>query len=383
LKSLIAWLGIAQIISWGSLFYAIGVLGPAMRADLGVGELYLFSAFTGGLFLSGAFSPLAGRLIDRRGGRFVLSVGSLLAAASMFILATAQAALVMVAGWLLAGIAMAAALYDPAFATLSQHTGTKYRRAVTALTLFGGFASTVFWPLSQGLMDLWGWRATFALYGGLHLVVCFPVHRRIVPRYTPVETEGTRAKSPSSLPFADSRLKWLAACFALISFVVGVIAVHMINLVTSAGIGTGEAVTISMMMGPAQVAGRIVEISFWRNLKPITVGYIAMVLMLGAMAMLIGMTNLVGAVVFVVAYGFSNGLLTIVRGTIPADLFGRESLGELLGYLSRASIVARAAAPAAYSGFLAAGLGRTGALAIVMASALLALGAYARGTRNS
>jgi len=342
MKALVAGLGIAQIISWGSLFYAIGVLGPAMRIDLGVGELYLFGAFTGGLFLSGAFAPLSGRLIDRHGGRLVLSAGTLLGAASMFLLAIAAHPLVMVAGWLLAGIAMAACLYDPAFATLSQHTGTSYRRAVTALTLFGGFASTVFWPLSQWLLEWWGWRYTFAFYGALHLAVCLPIHYRLVPLRAP---RGDARPGPAH----DRPI----------------------------------AMTVSMMVGPAQVAGRIVELWFGRNVSAISVGYCALALMIASLAMLIGINGMgIAAIAFVVAYGFGNGVLTIVRGTIPGDLFGRESLGELLGYLSRASIVARAAAPAAFSGLLALGLGRSQAIGVVLVSAVLAVGAYFFGTRK-
>src|SRR5205085_5281378 len=137
---LVTALGIAQIVSWGTLFYAIGVLGPAMRRDLGVSELFLFGVFSAALLVSGTLAPLMGRLIDRRGGRFVLSLGSVLGATACALLAAAPNAAVMAAGWLVAGAALAACLYDPAFATLSQHAGPRYRRALTALTLFGRFA---------------------------------------------------------------------------------------------------------------------------------------------------------------------------------------------------------------------------------------------------
>ena len=178
-------LGVAQIISWGSLFYTIAVLGGAMREELGVSDVLLFGSFTAGLFLSGMVSPVVGRQIDTRGGRRVLAAGSLLGAVASIALATCQGPLTMLAGWLLAGAAMGACLYDPAFATLHQISGTSYRRAVTALTLFGGFASTVFWPLSQYLLDVVGWRYTFAVYAGLHLFVCLPLHLLLVPKVTP------------------------------------------------------------------------------------------------------------------------------------------------------------------------------------------------------
>jgi hypothetical protein len=145
LGRLICALGVAQIISWGSLFYAIAVLGESMRAELGISGTSLFGAFTFGLVCSGLASPIAGRVIDTRGGWLVLSAGSVLSALAMAILSQAHGLVALFAGWGLAGVAMAACLYDPAFATLHQLTGQAYRRSVTALTLFGGFASTVFW----------------------------------------------------------------------------------------------------------------------------------------------------------------------------------------------------------------------------------------------
>src|SRR5204862_7985862 len=129
--------------------------------------------------------PRMGPPIAKRGGRFVLSLGTVLAAISMATLALAPNAAVMVVGWLIGGAAMAACLYDPAFATLSQHTGARYRKAVTALTLFGGFASTVFWPLSLLLLEAWGWRATWAIYAGLHLALCLTIHLAFIPAFRP------------------------------------------------------------------------------------------------------------------------------------------------------------------------------------------------------
>src|SRR5688500_10356252 len=143
-------LGVAQVVSWGSLFYSIGVLGPAMSRDVGVSEVYLFGAFTAGLLVSGAAAPFSGSLVDRRGGRFVLAIGSVLGAVAMGVLALATHPATLLFGWLVAGAAMSACLYDTAFATLSQHmSAAAYRRSVTVLTILGGFASTVFWPLSR------------------------------------------------------------------------------------------------------------------------------------------------------------------------------------------------------------------------------------------
>ena len=176
-------LGIAQIISWGALYYAIAVLGASIGADLGLSPAHVFGAYSTGLLLSGLTAPVAGRAIDRWSGRIVLTIGSLVAALALFWLSRVSSALEYYLAWCVGGVAMGLTLYDPAFATLSQHFGTSYRKALTALTLFGGFASTVFWPLAQfGLVHL-GWRDTLAAFALLELAVCLPLHWWLIPAH--------------------------------------------------------------------------------------------------------------------------------------------------------------------------------------------------------
>lgn len=382
---LVVGLGIAQIVSWGSLYYAISVLGPAMRAEVGVSELFLFGAFTAGLLVSGALAPAAGRLIDRKGGRFVLSGGSLLGALSMMVLAAATNAVVLVLGWLIAGAAMAATLYDPAFATLSQHAGDRYRRTVTALTLLGGFASTVFWPFSLLLLDAWGWRVAFAAYAGIHLLVCLPIHAFVVPRYSPAARAGQPHSPPSerSPAFGDPALPWLNASFAIASFVVGVIAVRMVELLTGIGLTSAQAVAASALMGPMQVAGRIFEMRYLTRVRATTVGAVSFMLIAASIVLLVAASGSMAlAIAFVVFYGCGNGIFTIVKGAAPAEMYGSRGLGELLGYLSRASLFARALAPGAYSLLLTAGFGQglaLSALALVLLAGLACYGTAARG----
>jgi predicted MFS family arabinose efflux permease len=383
---LVASLGIAQIVSWGTLFYAIGVLGPAMRADLGASELFLFGSFTAGLLVSGTLAPIAGRLIDARGGRFVLSLGSGAGFIAMAILAVAPNPAVMAAGWLVAGAAMSSCLYDPAFATLSQHAGSRYRSAVTALTLFGGFASTVFWPVSHLLLQAWGWREAFGIYAALHLCVCLPIHLR-VPRHAQIpHPDGLDTPRPAShsSAFSDPRLRWLTASFALVAFIVGVVAIHMIELLTSAGLTAAQAVTVAMLVGPMQVAGRIVVFAFAGRVRVTRLGVTAFTLILLSLVALISVNGFgAAAILFVTVYGAGNGVLTIVRGTTPAELFGRDGLGSVLGHLSRAGLYSTAIAPAAYSMLLTLGLTRTSAVTTLMAVALGAMGSYAIAVRSA
>jgi predicted MFS family arabinose efflux permease len=381
--ALISALGLAQIISWGSLFYAIGVLGAPMRAELGVSELHLFGAFTAGLLIAGALAPWTGGVIDRFGGRRVLSAGSAAGGVAMLLLALSPNAWVMTAGWLVAGAAMSACLYDPAFATLSQHLGERYRRGVTVLTLWGGFASTVFWPLSQLLLEAFGWRAAWAIYAALHLGACLPIHLLMVPP-RPRDTSAPQvAATPAPMRPADARLRAMAASFAMATFVFGVIAVHLVNLLTAAHVTSREAVVIAMLVGPMQVAGRLAELLFARRIRAVHVGFVSfglMVLAIAALRLVDGAG--IAALVFVLAYGWGNGLLTIVKGTAPAEVYGREGLGGLLGYLGRASQFAKAVAPASYPALLAIGLTRASALLALCILAAAGWGLYAWSVRT-
>jgi predicted MFS family arabinose efflux permease len=342
-------LGVAQIISWGTLFYTIAVLGGAMRRDLGVSDIFLFGSFTAGLFLSGVVSPLVGRTIDARGGGRVLAAGSILGAIATAALATAQGPWTMLAGWLLAGVAMSACLYDPAFATLHQISGTAYRRAVTALTLFGGFASTVFWPLSQYLLDEIGWREAFGVYAGLHLFVCLPVHLLLVPRMPAVHATAAAPAAPAEVRAGDRAVfGWLAAALALAAFMGTAMAAHVIDLLTATGLTARDAVLVGSLIGPMQVAGRVMEFAFGRNMRALAVGTLAFALMAASLALFTQVRGVwIVALAFAMIYGWSNGVMTIVRGTVPAELFGPRGYGALLGRLARPQFILKSSAPLA------------------------------------
>jgi hypothetical protein len=280
---------------------------------------------------------------------------------------------------------MAACLYDPAFATLHRLTGAAYRRAVTALTLFGGFASTVFWPASQWLLDAAGWRAALWVYAGLHLAICLPLHLRVPPHRAgtdressvAVHTEATASESEPPAPAGRGAFRWLAASFARAALLSAALSVHLITLLKGAGLGAREAVLASALIGPMQVAGRVAEFFFMRRVSPLAVGTFAFVLMVAGMICLALVAHLPAvAVLFAVVYGWSNGVMTIVRGTVPAVLFGHRNYGALLGSLALPSFVAKALAPLAFALVLAPALPPEAASSALFGAALLASAAY-------
>ncbi len=374
-------LGIAQIVSWGTLFYTIAVLGSAMRADTGVGELWLFGSFTVGLFASGIVSPWVGHQIDVHGGRRVLMAGSLLGALACAALALAHGPLTVLLGWLLAGVAMAASLYDPAFATLHQMARSDYRRSVTALTLYGGFASTVFWPLSQYLLETVGWRTCFLIYAGMHFALCLPIHALSIPKgrgtlpFEPPAAAALPGTAPK--PHQHAVFAWLAAALAMLAFISSAIAAHLITLLTATGLAARDAVLIGALIGPMQVAGRIVEFAFTRHVRARTVGTLAFGLMAIALAIFTQVHGIwILALAFVIPYGWANGVVTIVRGTVPAELLGGRNYGALLGKLALPQFILKALAPFALASLFVIDPARGVAPYVLFATAVLALLAY-------
>jgi MFS family permease len=317
---------------------------------------------------------MAGRLVDERGGRIVLTAGSLVGALSFLVLALAQNAAAFVFGWVIGGVAMAATLYDPAFATLHQLSREHYRRTVTALTLIAGFASTVFWPFTNWLEDSIGWRATFGLFALLHLTVCLPLHWFLVPGRR--ETHDSATGSASAAPAAGKEISlqsatyyWLATAFSITMFVMAVVFAHLIDMLEARGISPGEAILVGSMIGPMQVAARIVEFGLVRHARATRVGIVAFGLFAAAILLLAFAGRSFGwAVGFALLFGASNGVMTIVRGTAPAELFGQRRVGSLLGRLARPAFAAKAIAPVTFAALLAHGVTQgeaAGGLALV------------------
>ena len=377
LPRLVCALGVAQIVSWGTLFYSIAVLGPPMARALGVDDVLLYGSFTAGLFVSGLASPAVGRRIDRHGGREVLAAGSAVGTLACLILASAANGTMLLAGWLVAGVAMAACLYDPAFATLYRLSGGAYRRAVTALTLFGGFASTVFWPLSQYLLETRGWRVAFVVHAALNLLVCLPLHLMFVPR-------GARFVAPPGKPTTGSErtgtgraFVWLAAAFALAAFLAGAISAHLVVLLAAGGLAARDAVIVGALIGPMQVAGRAMEFAFSHRVPPLHVGTLAFVLLALALIVLCLVRGIwLAALVFALLYGWANGLMTIVRGTVPGVMFGPRDYGALLGRLAQPQFILKALAPVAVTLLFAVDESRRIALYALVSGGLFALLAY-------
>ncbi|MBI1905398.1 MAG: MFS transporter [Rhodocyclales bacterium] len=383
LRIVVPLFGLTQIIAWGSLFYSVAVLARPMADDLGLDITTVFAAFSASLGVSGLCSPWLGRAIDRRGGSAVLSAGSLISAGALALIALAQGPLLFFLGWVLAGVAMAANLYDAAFAVLSQFSGTRYRQALTALTLFGGFASTVFWPLAWHLHEGHGWRVALGVFAVMHIAICLPIHRLVLPQGTTPPPDPTPPATPPARPDRGRRFWWLAAAFTLCSFVISAMAAHGVGALQASGLDAGTAIFVAALIGPMQVVGRALEFVLARGVAASRVGMAAFAVMLAAMGVLwqVALAPWL-AFVFAIAYGLSNGVMSIVRGTVPAELFGRDGYGALMGRLAQPTYYAKAAAPLLVALLIGDGGSYQGMALLLIVLAALALGSFALAVRE-
>jgi hypothetical protein len=373
-------LGLTQILAWGALFYPPVFTVPLIAADRGWSVTFAMGGFSLALLTAGIVSPRVGRLIDRHGGHRIMPIGSLLGALGLLALVYIDHPAVYLGVWMLLGIAIAASLYDPAFATLGRIFGPAARRPITALTLAGGFASTVSWPATQLLIDAVGWRGTYLVYAALLAVIAAPLHAFALPRRRadPVLRSDEQPQVPISVVAPKGwTFVMVAAAFAAYAFVPSGMSAHLLAIFGRAGIDATALVTIGALFGPAQVAARIGELVLARRIHPLNVARFAVAMLLVAFAMLAAFGFAVAAAAaFMVLFGMANGLITIARGSVPLALFGAAGYGHMVGRIGGPFLVMQAIAPVVLA-FVAERSSDPAVLAVLAAFTLVAFLAFA------
>jgi MFS family permease len=351
-------LGITQITAWGTSFYCLGVLAGPISQDTGWSRGFVFLGFTVALLVMGVVSTKVGRAIDRYGARGIMTLGTVLVAAGLFALAHVRSEPAYLAVWAFLGLGMRMCLYDAAFAALVQVTPARGRTAISYLTLFGAFASSVFWVIGHALNQRVGWRQTLVLFALINLAVCLPLHwfglSRREASEGPATPTGAVPQSPEDPPLEGRARSVAIVLFALVmslnGFVFGVVSVQLVPLLEAAGLATAAAVWVASMKGVAQFGGRVVEILFARNLRAITVGRIAVgILPLSLLLLMLGTRSLPLVVAFTLLMGASQGVITIVRGAVPLALFGAKGYGAVLGAIATPVLVVNAASPSVFA----------------------------------
>jgi MFS family permease len=362
----VAALGTAQTLAWGSSYYLPAILADPIARDLGISSNWFFAAFSASLVISGLLGPRVGRQIDRVGGRQVLCASSVVLAAGLALLGASASVWMMSMAWLLLGIGMGLGLYDAAFGALGRIYGSDARASITGITLIAGFASTVGWPLSSFGLETIGWRETCYAWAIAHIVIGLPLNLALPSAAKPVRLEGPVTKP--HIPI-DRTMVLLSFAFAAAWTVTSAMAAHLPRIVEAFGATPAQAVFAGMMIGPAQVAARVVEASLLKRFHPLVSTRLACITHpIGACA--IGIFGGSAAAAFALLHGAGNGILTIARGTLPLAIFGPENYAYRLGLIGAPSRVCQALAPLGF-GLLIDTLGRS----TVIVSAGLSLSA--------
>lgn len=342
-------LGVSQIICWGVSFYLIGVFGDAIGNAFGWSRPVVHGAFSVALLVMGLTSPIVGRLVDEWGGRCVLSAGSVLLAIGCLWLASVQSVLSYYLAWAFMGLGMRCCLYDAAFAALARIAGPEARRPISQITLLGGLAATIFWPIGQVLLDWLGWRGALIVYAGfavLTLAVHLPLPSARYPR---------EVSSDKPISVVESRLNRKRAWAFVVIVMLGNalhagMSAHLIGILGQLGLGAGLAVAVASVRGVGQSFGRLVEVISGSRMHPVDLNLLAAALL--PVAFVVGLASgvsVAAAFGFSFVYGIGTGLLTITRGALPLVLFEERNYGAYVGKLLLPSFIASAAAPFAFA----------------------------------
>jgi predicted MFS family arabinose efflux permease len=346
---MVAALATGQVIAWAALYYAFSSFVLPMQRELGWSKAETMAAFSIGLAVSGLASSFVGTAIDRGHGRAVLTGGALLAALALLIWSQAATLPVLYAAWALVGLAMAMLLYDPAFAILTRREPERYLRGITALTLVGGFASTLAFPAVAALMAWAGWRGALLAIAAVLAGVVAPLHawalagpENMAPRDRAVEA-GT---DPTLCEAMRGRAFWLlTTTFTTQAVATAALWAHMMPALAAKGLDETAALAVVVWFGPAQVAGRFVYATFGARLTPRRLGLLVFGLLPASFALFAWAEQLWALLVFALLFGVANGLATIVRGGLLPQVFGRSHLGRIGGTISGIALLSRAAGP--------------------------------------
>jgi MFS family permease len=339
-------LGITQILAWGATLYLLGILGHPIALDTGWSYQAVISGVSLGLLMASIISPRIGRTIGTRGGKLILSGSAVVLALGLLSLGLSQSIAWYLASWLLIGVGMGSGLTDAAFSTLGNIYGESARGAITSLTLFAGFASTICWPLSAYFVEHLGWRGTCFAYAAIQIGVAFPLLLLALPNrslagfcHRHIATSGRAGLAAGEL----SLFAVLATVVTLSASVLSILSVHLLPILQARGLELSAAVGLGALVGPSQVAARVVEMLGGRYYHPIWTMVASTLLVAAGIGMLLSDFPAYSAAIAL--YGAGNGIGSVARGTLPLALFGPSRYPALMGRLAQPILMSMAVSP--------------------------------------
>ncbi len=346
--AIIAAIGSTQTLAWASSFYLPAVLGAPIAQDIGLSTPWIYAALSFGLGVSAVLGPMLGRYIDHHGGRPILCGSNIAFACGLSLLAMASGALSLLLAWLVLGIAMAAGLYEAAFAALTRLYGNGSRSAITGITLLAGFASTIGWPASALLEHSFAWRGACLAWAGMHLFIGLPLNAWALHDEKSAHPEASEIGTANASATWNTSMLVLAFIFTTSGMVTMGLAANLPLLFVAVGASPAAAIAAASLLGPVQVVARILEFSARHRINPLASARIANVLHpLGATVIALGGAPAV--IAFAVLHGAGSGMLTIARGTLPLALYGPHGYGARIGRIAAPARVGQALSPFIFS----------------------------------
>lgn len=360
-------LGWIQILSWGGSFYLMAVMASPIAEETGWSQQWIYGALSTGILVSGLLSPLAGRIIACTGGRMMLALSGIVMAVGLVIMACSHALPQFLFAWVVIGVGMAMGLYDALFATLGTCYGAQARSAITGITLISGFCTTLVWPGTALLIHGFGWRGASLIIAGMMVVCVLPATLFALPASHAQRPVKRRNIAPASAELAPVLFWLLCAIFTLASVIMTAISVQLITLLQASGHTLTSALAISAVLGPCQVASRLVDIAFKRS-HPIRTTFFSVGLVALGLLLLAVMPQM--ALLSMLLYGAGNGLRAIVRGTLPLVMVKPESYAIVMGKMARPALMGQALTPL-IGGYVFEKMGASATLWLLCALAII------------
>lgn len=379
----VAALTVTQVAGWGTSFHLAAVLSDRISDGLALPSSVVFGGVTVMLIVAAMISPLAGRLMDRDGARRWMTTGSLLGAGGLLALSSAHGVYLFGLSWVLFGLAMPLALTQGASIALVQIAPERARRAIGLLYVLIGISPAISWPVLIALDGWFGWRGALLALAGFQVFVtaalhffCLPAGRVLAEH--PVVGAGPDAapapRPPAPAVPARGTFVLAAICFSTSGLLSFGLPLHMIGLLQAYGHSAAAAVAIGSLIGPGQVLARAFDILGGSRFPILNVGIASAILMpLALLVLLAAGASAMGAVVFVSTYGFSAGLMSVVRAVAPLKLFGAAAYAVVTGRLGVPQNMAFAAAPLGFA-LLKDHVGAPAVALVSLAIALVCLG---------
>ncbi len=342
-------LGFTQIVGYGTTYYLLGLMGALIMRDLGLSKSVMLAGVSLTLLTSGLAGPLVGRFQDNQGSRVVMALGSLLMGSGLLVIAMATGPVLYFIGWGFVALGSPLSLYNASFTSLARMSGHNARRAIVLLTLIGGLASSIVWPVTAVLLNVLDWRSLVLIFGAVNILLCAPLHAWLLDGR---ERQLDGAPLPEPVP-PGLKPEGQATAFLLMTVMLSCISLvgngwSMIAFPVLQGLGFDfkEAVLVASLVGVFQVLGRLGEMATTGRHSALRTAQVSNTLFAISFVILAFSKGvLVGGIIFAAAYGIANGLNTIVKGTLTLALFGSHGYGERLGKVTLMPSVAATIAP--------------------------------------